>query len=899
MGAKKRFGSIRDRSLDLQERLYRLLVTVGLLGLLAGIVNSILIGEELESIALLLITFLLFGIVYYCSLRFRKIQTGAAVIGAVLIYAVLPLLFLTSGGIYGGAPIWCLFGMVYVCLVVEGKMKYVFLVSSFIVDAGCYYVTYLHPEMFAQHTPETAYIDSIVSLMLVAALVCGMLLFQNSIFRSENAYSQEQKKEIEELNRAQSRFFSGMSHEIRTPINSIIGLNELILREDVPQNVAVDAMNIQGASKMLLSLINDFLDVSKIESGKMDIVPVTYNVGDMLSDIVNMIWVRAKEKGLKFHIDVDEAVPAHLIGDEVRIKQILINLLNNAVKYTPAGSVTLTIKCREQRNGYAQMVYTVEDTGVGIKEESIPHLFNAFKRVEEEENRHIEGTGLGLSIVKQLVDLMGGDVAVNSVYAKGSTFVITLPQKIADDEAIGDYDPEAKRTTGVRVRYKQSFEAPKARILIVDDNEINLMVEEKLLRDTKVRIDTASTGKECLKKTIQNRYDVILMDHLMPGMDGVDCMHEVRTQTGGINHDTPIVILTANADGENKTLYRREGFDGYLLKPVSGIQLETELLRHLPREMVNLTGSEESVGVVETPVAAHRNKVPVLITTESICDLPQELIEKYQIAVLPYRVVTGNGEFLDGIEVETKGVLSYISDSGKNAYSEESTVEECEAFFAEQMTKAQSIVHITMARNVSLGYDHALEAAKGFDNVFVVNSGHLTCGMGLLVLQAAQYAAEGMSAEAIARRLDAEKSRVRTSFIMENTEYLARSGRLSQKIHEICDSLLLHPVIVLKNNSLKVGSIQIGARDYVRSRYIAATLKDGEEIDTDMLFIAHTGLTREELDDVREQVERKVKFRKVFYQIGSPAISVNCGPHAVGLCFMVKQRNVDIEGGKV
>ncbi|MCH5256504.1 MAG: DegV family EDD domain-containing protein [Lachnospiraceae bacterium] len=889
MGPKKWFRSIRNRNLDLQERLFRLLVLIGLCGLAVAIINGIVIGEETANIIPLIIAFVILAGIVYCSLHFHKIQMGAVIIGAIIIYFVLPFNFLTTGGIFGGAPIYLLFGMVYVCLVVEGKIKYIFLASSFIVNAVCYYIAYNNPTLVSNHTQSMAYTDSVMSLLIVGVWICGMLIFQNAIFCSENAISKQQNKEIEELNRAQNRFFSSMSHEIRTPINTIIGLNEMILREDVSDEVAADAINIQGASKMLLSLINDFLDVSKIESGKMDIVPVTYNVGDMLSDIVNMIWVRAKDKGLEFHINVDPSVPAQLYGDEVRIKQILINVLNNAVKYTQKGSVTLSIQNKGNQSDQAQICYSVTDTGMGIKEESIPHLFSAFKRVDEENNRHIEGTGLGLSIVKQLVDLMGGNITVNSVYTKGSTFIITLPQKIAGDSQIGTYSLEAKRARGARERYKQSFEAPRARILIVDDSETNLMVAEKLLRATKVQIETVTSGKECLKSTIQNRFDVILMDHLMPGMDGIECMQAIRTQTGGLNQNTPIIILTANAGGDNKSIYRKEGFDGYLLKPISGIQLEEELLKHLPGEIVNMTGNEGSVGVVETPTIAHKDKLPVLITTESVCDLPNDLVEKYQIAVMPYRVVTDGGEFLDSVEIEMEGLLSYISGSDKkNARSEESTVAECEEFFAKQVTKAQTIVHITMAKNVSLGYANAIEAANAFDNIIVVDSGHLTCGMGLMVLQAAKYAVDGMSAEAIARELEVMKKSIKTSFIMESTEYLARSGRLATKIHEVCDALMLHPVIVLKNSSLKVGGIKMGTQDYVRSKYVSSTFRDAEEVDTELLFIAHTGLTKEELEDVKEQVQRKVKFRNIIYQKASSAISANCGPRTVSLCFMMK-----------
>lgn len=890
MNPKKILQAIWDHTLELQERLFRLFVLIGLSGLAAGIVVSAVSGKNKLNVISLCAAFLVFSGIAWLAIHYHKIHTGAVVIAAIIIYFLLPFNFVTAGGIYGGAPIWFLLGVVYVCLVVGGKIKYLFLVSSFFIFLGCYYVAYFYPSLIHQHTLEMGYADSLMALLVVTVLTCSMILFQNAIYRSENEIAQKQKKEIEELNRTQNRFFSSMSHEIRTPINTIIGLNEMILREDVSEEVAADAKSIQGAGKMLLTLINDILDMSKMESGKMDIVPVAYDVGAMLSDIVNMIWIRAREKGLAFHIDVDQAMPAQLFGDEVRIKQVLINLLNNSVKYTQEGSVTLSIQCKMIHQGHAQVSYSITDTGMGIRKESIPHLFSAFKRVDEEKNRYIEGTGLGLSIVKQLVELMGGDIAVNSVYKKGSTFVVTLPQEIVGEDKLGELNLEARHAMNVREHYKQSFEAPRAHILIVDDNETNLMVAEKLLRDTKVQIETVTSGAQCLGKTLQNRYDVILMDHLMPEMDGIECLHAIRTQTGGLNHNIPVVILTANAGGENQALYRREGFDGYLLKPVSGIQLETELLRHLPGELVRIMDAAGSAGITESPVLAHKKKMAVMISTDSVCDLPGHLVEKYQIAVMPYLVVTEGGKFLDGVEAETDGILSYISEQDKRAHSEAPAAADYEDFFAEQLTKAQRIVHITMAQKVSEGYANAVEASKAFDNVIVADSGHLSSGMGLMVLRAAEYAAEGMAADLIMAKMKEMKQCVSTSFIVDSTEYLARSGRISSKINTVCKAFLLHPVLILKNSSMKVGAIRIGTRNYVWRKYITSVLRTVREIDTNTLFITHAGLGREELSEIEKQVRNKVSFKNVIYQKASSAISINCGPGTFGLLFMTRTR---------
>lgn len=880
---------IRDSNVSLQERLFRLLTLVGLIGMGITVILTIALGEGASNYIGMILGFIILFSITYFSIHFRKIQVGAVLIGGLLVYLVMPYNYLTTGGLYGGGSSWFLLAFVFVALIVEKKAKYILLVTGLAVSWACYFLTYLYPSLPAAHTVEMAYTDVVLSLSMVSAITCGMILFQNAIYRSANRTAQQQKREIEELNRAQNRFFSSMSHEIRTPINTIIGLNEMILRETTSDEIAEDARNIQTAGKMLLALINDILDMSKIESGKMDIVPVSYDVGAMLSDIVNMIWVRAREKKLEFHIDVDRKMPSRLMGDEVRIKQVLINVLNNAVKYTAEGTVTLSIQCRKQENGRAQIVYSVADTGMGIKKENMPYLFSAFKRVDEEKNRHIEGTGLGLSIVKQLVELMGGDISVNSVYTKGTTFVITLPQEAVSEEEIGDIDIEARHAMNARKHYKRSFEAPRARILIVDDHETNLMVAKKLLRDTKVQTETACSGTECLQKTLQNRYDVILMDHLMPEMDGIMCLHEIRRQAGGLNPETPVVVLTANAGGENQRLYRREGFDGYLTKPVTGGQLETELLKHLPGEIVTLADEKESFGVVQAPFVEHaKKKKYLLVSTDSVSDLPAEMTDNARVAVMPYRVVTEGGEFIDGQEAGTDGVLSYMQ-SGRRAHSEAPNIAAYEAFFAEQLTKAQCVIHLTMSGKVSKGYDNALEASKSFDNVEVIDTGHLSSGMGFVVLQAAEYAAGGMSKEDVIEGIQQIRSLVRTSFIVDDTEYLLRAGRISPRINAICRVFMVHPVLVLKNSKMTVGAVMIGTQKTVWKKYIASVLQNAGRIDKRLLFITYAGLSYEDLQEIENIVKKKIPFEQVIYQKASPAISINCGVGAFGLLFKLQK----------
>ncbi len=882
------FGN-RSEDVSHQERLMRPLFGVGLAGVLIGVIASIFTGENIENIiGMGIFFFILAGVIFY-SIYFRKIQFGACAIGCLIVYLALPINFMTGGGVYGGSSVWFIFGVVYICLIVEGIMRYVLLISCLGICCACYGIAYFYPAVVVgRETEKLIYLDSFSTVIIVSALISVMVIFQNKIFKEENEVAEEQKKEIEELNKAQNNFFSSMSHEIRTPINTIIGLNEMILREDVSDEVAEDAKNIQNASKMLLSLINDILDMSKIESGKMDIVPVSYHMGDMLSDIVNMIWIRAKEKGLSFHIDVDQTMPVQFFGDEVRIKQVLVNILNNAVKYTEEGSVTLSIHCEKAENGVAQVIYSITDTGIGIKKENIPHLFSAFKRVDEENNRYIEGTGLGLSIVKQLVNLMGGDIAVNSVYTKGSTFVISLPQTVLDETEIGDLNLETRHAMNERKHYKQSFEAPKAKVLVVDDNETNLLVAEKLLRDTKIQIDKAASGTECLKKTQQTSYHMIFMDHLMPEMDGIECFHNIRNQTGGLNHETPVVVLTANAGSNNQELYRREGFDGYLLKPVTGNQLEMELLKNLPRELLIKIGDEDSIGIIESAVHSQNKKIPIMITADSTCDLPKALLEKHNIGIMPHLIHMENGEFLDGVEADTDGILSYLRDKSRVLKSDAQPLEAYENFFAEQLTKAHLVIHVCLPKTLSRSYRHSREAEKVFDNVNVVNSKHLSSGMGLLVLRAAELAEQGLSLENIVKELQHTKEQVNTSFVVDTTEYLMRNGRISERVNTMCSTLMLHPVLQMKKGDLKVRTIYMGTRQYIWKKYIKSTLKNVKEIDTSILFITHVGLSKKELDSIAEQVKQKVVFKKVIYQQASSAISINCGAGTFGLIYYSK-----------
>ena len=394
--------------------------------------------------------------------------------------------------------------------------------------------------------------------------------------------AEEARYEAENANKAKSNFLANMSHEIRTPINTVLGLDTMILRESSDDQIRKYALNIQTAGQSLLSIINDILDLSKIESGKMDIVPVDYDVASLINDVSNMIIPKAEAKGLLFELNISPDIPSRLYGDDVRIRQILINLLTNAVKYSNEGKVTLTINSEKQEDNLL-LTCSVKDTGIGIAKEDLDKLFEAFVRIEEKRNRNIEGTGLGINIVSNLLNLMGSHLEVESEYGVGSEFGFTISQKIMNDEPIGDLEKRI-RERAVEYEYETGFIIPDVDILVVDDNEMNRFVFRSLLKDLECRIDEADRGKKCLELAKEKKYDIIFMDHMMPEMDGIETFHNLRAMKDSPNVDTPVVVLTANAITGAKENYLAEGFDDFLTKPIVPEKLEKLIQDMIPAE---------------------------------------------------------------------------------------------------------------------------------------------------------------------------------------------------------------------------------------------------------------------------------------------------------------------------
>lgn len=417
-----------------------------------------------------------------------------------------------------------------------------------------------------------------IALLNVCAALALLLIFINV------QSSQEIRIEKSEATaRAKTEFIANMSHEIRTPINAILGMNEIILRESNEENIKEYSENIRSASKKLLGIINDILDFSKIESKKMEIIPVPYHVSSLVNDLHNLVADRAASKGLKLNFSVNPKMPENLIGDEMRINQIALNILTNAVKYTQEGFVECTIDYVEQGEDIL-MSLEVKDSGIGIQKDDIDRLFDSFQRVDEKRNRSIEGTGLGLSIVKQLVDLMDGELSVQSTYGKGSDFVVHIPQKVLSEEPVGDYKKRIRKRESEQEVNAGILFAPEARVLAVDDNEMNLKVLQGLLKRTRIQLDLAGSGQEAIEIVQEKEYDLVFLDHRMPHMDGIETLKTIKERK--LLGTVPVIALTANAISGAREMYIQNGFQDYLSKPISGDRLEEVLKRWLPAEKI-------------------------------------------------------------------------------------------------------------------------------------------------------------------------------------------------------------------------------------------------------------------------------------------------------------------------
>lgn len=403
---------------------------------------------------------------------------------------------------------------------------------------------------------------------------------------------EDARTKAEMANQAKSTFLAKMSHEIRTPINAILGMDEMILRESKEEEIRNYASSIKQAGRTLLSLINDILDLSKIESGKFDIILEKYNMSLMIVDLLDILTIKIEEKGLKLKLELAKNIPTTLIGDELRVKQVITNIINNAVKYTDKGHILWRMDWNRVDENIGELIIEITDTGIGIRKEDMGRLFGSYERLDQTKNHFVEGTGLGLTITKNLVESMDGRLSVNSIYGKGSSFLVRLHQHIVDETPIGEIE-EIRKERAERKKDEQLFIAPNAQILAVDDNLTNLTIIRELLKRTKVKVELATKGETCLDMIKRKSYDIIFLDHMMPGMDGLETLHCMQKMKDNKSEQAAIIALTANAIIGAREMYLKHGFTDYLSKPIDGGELERIVKKYLPSSMVQMNENEK------------------------------------------------------------------------------------------------------------------------------------------------------------------------------------------------------------------------------------------------------------------------------------------------------------------
>ncbi|MCR5591402.1 MAG: response regulator [Lachnospiraceae bacterium] len=606
---KKIYRYLFREELSIKNKLVNVILSSAFLVQIPGIIVTIIVGTGIAGVLAQVLMMVIIATILFMTNKMPDSPVPSILLAVSANLIIFPVMFFVSGGSGTGIVVWMLFGATFTWLLLEVKWSIVITGISFILLNGCFHVEKNYPEYVSfLDSRNEEILDTTIAFIFVTVIFGLIFKYQTNsyekqakvlkenddVLRKLNEELAEANARLESASAAKSNFLANMSHEIRTPINAVLGMDEMILRECKDRQILEYANDIDSAGHQLLSLVNDILDFSKIESGKMELHPVEYELFSVMNDCYNMIFMRAKRKDLDFVIENDEKIPAVLYGDEVRIRQIIMNLLTNAVKYTKDGSVKLSIRYENRDDSSINLIISVKDTGIGISEENKQYLFDSFKRIDERTNRNIEGTGLGLSITRRFTVMMGGTIDVESKLYEGSTFTVTIPQKVADRTPIGRFDERLNRRSEnaetekkkSKEEKKEAFKAPRARILVVDDVKMNLNVVKLLLKNTEIQMDLAASGDECLKYTLEKRYDLILMDHMMPIMDGIQALHRIREQADGLNLDTPVVALTANALVGAQEMYLEEGFVSYISKPVKSTDLEACLLRLLPEDKI-------------------------------------------------------------------------------------------------------------------------------------------------------------------------------------------------------------------------------------------------------------------------------------------------------------------------